>query len=440
MEYARRGAGMGGFWTRHRRAGITGLGALLMAAGLGTVTAGAQTDTVDDDDPLAMFAELMPVFSSPRCVNCHGGTNPATNLNHLGGKQDVLVDGQGDMSFETGASDECLTCHTSAPDVWRLAPKHASFVGKDTLALCRQFRSDPFSFNLHFPEGRAGFVTHLASDELIGVGFNGDGGVGRDSAFFSDISVDPPPMSRQAFLRAAQHWVTDGEAACSNKWNGTITETSMSTERVQFGPGTREVTQEGRTVVTVVESEATAEVHWKVTDFTDVPTRECATYVHGTFGADGSKLPVMLTIVLNPPTAPPAGAPVLPPGFTLPPGMELPPGFELPPGMQLPPGFELPAGMTAPTVGPFIQYTTPAEAEVSGNNHLDTRSLPGCKQTLVDEKQPYHMAGGMIQLMAPSYAQPYGDPDNDNHLVGEKITQTDNGKTTIKWDLIRDTE
>ncbi len=98
--------------------------------------------------------------------------------------------------------------------------------------------------------------------------------------------------------------------------------------------------------------------------------------------------------------------------------------------------------MTMPTVGPFIQYSTTADGEVSGNNHLDIRSMPGCAQTLKDERQAYHMAGGMIELTAPSYAQPFGDPDNPNHVVGEKTVDAaaGNGKTVIKWDLIRDME
>lgn len=33
------------------------------------------------------FAKPMPVFTHPRCINCHGGVNPfAANGNHLGGR------------------------------------------------------------------------------------------------------------------------------------------------------------------------------------------------------------------------------------------------------------------------------------------------------------------------------------------------------------------
>jgi hypothetical protein len=112
--------------------------------------------------------------------------------------------------------------------------------------------------------------------------------------------------------------------------------------------------------------------------------------------------------VLTQPDVPAAGAPA--PG--LPPGFSLPPGVELPPGMQLPPGFELPPGMTMPSGGPFIQYASDETGDVAGTNHLDIRSMP------------------------------FGDPDNPNQLVGEKTTEAPvgNGKTVVKWDLVRDME
>src|SRR6185295_8371379 len=137
------------------------------------------------------------------------------------------------------------------------------------------------------------------------------------------------------------------------------------------------------TTVTVVENVATTEVHWESKDFIDVPTRECATYVHDTFTAADYRLPTELTIALNPPKPPAGMVPgQLPPGFELPPGMELPADFEfptMPTEMTLPPGVTLPPGMTLPSdmFGPFIMYATAIEAVVTDNHHLDTRTLPG---------------------------------------------------------------
>ena len=56
---------------------------------------------------------------------------------------------------------------------------------------------------------------------------------------------------------------------------------------------------------------------------------------------------------------------------------------------------------------------------------------------MTDAKHPFHIGGGMVDIKAPSYAAPYGDhPDNPNRVVGEKVTETANGKTVIKWDLV----
>jgi hypothetical protein len=437
---------IGQTWARYGRARCWALGALLTALGVGTLGV-AYAQPAPTEDPLVMFAELMPVFTSPRCLNCHGATDPAVPVNHPGGKQDVPLERPGgDMTFETGRNEECLNCHTAAGSAFRLAPKHTSFVGLDTLPLCRHFRTDEFIPPIRFAEGRALFLDHLTNDALIGMGFEGRGGIGEDSAFFAETPAAPPPMSRQAFLAAAARWLNEGEGACSNKWNGTITETTMAEDQVTFAPapGGRKVDTSTRLTITVVENEATAQVSWAMHDFTDVPLKECATHVYLTATADGTKLPVSLAIVIPkaPVSAPAPGPGGLPPGFALPPGIELPPGFELPsgmglpPGVELPPGFELPPGLEMPTGQgePFIQYASTEKSEVAGNNHLDTRSMPGCVQTITDAKQPYHFGGGQVAVKI--------NPEEPNHLVGEKTIEdrARKTKTVIKWDLIRDQE
>ena len=373
---------MTGFWAKHRRKAVSSLGALLVLAGVGTTSAGAQTSAIGQD-PLELFAELMPVFSSPRCVNCHGGTNPATDLNHAGGQVDVPLDRPGgDMLFETGANKACLECHTApaaAAGSWRLAPQRLSFVGKDTMSLCRQFRTEKFSVNTRTADSRGFWLNHLQTDELIGIAFVGNGGVDENSPFADDVTVEPPPMSKGEFLAKAQRWLKDGQGACSNKWNGTITEDSTSSEKVTFAPapGGREVKQETHNIITVAENVATAEVHWTMTDFTDVPLKECQTFVHHTFTADGTKLPVQLTIVLNPPTIPAGAAPgQLPPGFKLPPGVELPPGFEFP---TLPPGTTLPGLRTVRPVSANSRSRSDRQASLGSAGLTDTTVSRACR-------------------------------------------------------------
>jgi hypothetical protein len=373
----------------------------------------AKQATAVGDDPLALFADMMPVFSSPRCVNCHGATNPQTNTNHEGGQVNMPLNAQGDMTFDS--SGACIECHTAAPASWRLAPRHMSLVGKDTLTLCRQMRNIN---NLADAGQRPVFVDHWHNDLLIGVAFVGQGGIGDESAF-APITPEPPSMSHAEFVAAAQRWTVDGQAACSNKWNGTITQTFTHEQKAQF----TEVVTEARITIDVVENQATASVHWSMRNFTDVPTKDCATYVHYTFTADASKLPVDVQIF---------DSPTIPAGAT-PPELNLPPGFSLPPGLTLPPGTSLPPGITVPTFGePGTIFIVFAGQAVPANQHTDTRSLPGCRVATQDGNHQYDLAGMMIQAKL--------DPSDPNHLAGQKVDQANGGKTVITWDLRRDTE
>jgi hypothetical protein len=407
-------------WARHRQKGISALGAVLIMAGIGTLSVAAQTSAADDD-PLALFAELMPVFSSPRCVNCHGGTDPSVKpdgLNHGGGQVDVVRDPAGDATFD--ASGACLECHNVAPPSWRLAPKHMSLVGKDTLPLCRQMRSVN---SLASASQREVFSHHLNNDPLIDLAFVGESAIGPDSPM-DRVKPAPPPMGRGEFMAAAQRWLDDGQAMCSNKWSGTITETTSASERVTFAPaaGSRTVSTETHLTINVVENRATASVKWEMKDFTNVPYKDCPdARVHHTFVANGNNLPVELTIVLNRPNVPSGGftIPELPPGITL------PPGFALPPGMTLPPGVELPN--LAPG-GAFVQYQLGNKSEIIGNHRSETKTNP-CSLIVKDERHPYQIAGAHIDTPV--------DPNDPNRLVGEKTSNVPNGKTVIKWDLKR---
>ena len=396
------------------RIGLAALGGALLLSG--TVLVGyvaAQPSAPTDDDPLAQFGVLMPVFSSPRCINCHGGTNPQLDVNHEGGQVDVQMDGAGNMNQGTNAA--CLECHTApaakAGD-WRLAPLPMSFVGRDTLAMCRQMRS----FNtLNDPARRPGFIDHLQSDQLIGLAFEGQGAIGDDSAF-APIAADPPPMSRADFVTAAQQWV-DGGAACS-KWNGTITETTTATERVQF----RESGTDSKLVISVVDNQASASVHWAMHDFTDVATKTCNVYTHQTFSADADRIPIDITLVLNQRSIPsgPSATSGLPPGFQLPPGVELPPGFSLPPGLTLPGG---------PSVSTFFRYSNSGQP-IPGNHHSDSVTEPGCKRLVTDQAQPYQIAGALIPVTVDA-----NDPD---HVMGENSAASGpTGRIVIQWDLHR---
>jgi len=126
----------------------------------------------------------------------------------------------------------------------------------------------------------------------------------------------------------------------------------------------------------------------------------------------------------------------LPPGIELPPGFEFPPGFAFPAGLgqppTLPPGVTLPPGFEQPSLKPgdfFFQYATNEKSEVSGTHRSETQTLPGCKREAKDEHHPYNISGHHIDAPA--------NPNDPNHLVGEKVIEATNSKTVITWDLRR---
>jgi hypothetical protein len=410
-------------WAGHRQKGLCVLGTLLIMMAIGTLAAAAQTGPADDD-PLAMFTEMMPVWSSPRCVNCHGGTVPDVKpegLNHEGGLIDVVRDANGDPTFD--GSGTCQGCHDVAPPSWRLAPARMSLVGKDALTLCRQMRKVN---SLSVAANRAAFDHHLHNDLLIDLAFVGNRGM-------EGVDAAPPPMSQGAFFAAAQRWLEDGLGACSNKWSGTITETTIGSETASFAPapGGRQLTTETHLTIDVDEDVATATLQWEAKDFTDVQTRDCLVYSHQTFFATATLLPLSVTIGMNP-TLPsgPLTMPELPPGFVLPPGFNLPPGDTqppgLPPGMTLPPGFEMPSLSPG---GAFFQYRPIDNTELAGTHRSDIQSTPGCKREVKEQRHAYQIAGAHVDSPV--------DPNDPNHLVGEKVIETKNSKTVIKWDLRR---
>ena len=74
----------------------TALGLALVLAGLGAIGVAAQP-VGGTTESLALFAEMMPVLSHPRCTNCHGGVDVTNGTNHGGGEvSDVPLNPQGD--------------------------------------------------------------------------------------------------------------------------------------------------------------------------------------------------------------------------------------------------------------------------------------------------------------------------------------------------------
>jgi hypothetical protein len=427
---------------------MSALGAALLLGGTGSLTAAAQVAPAQivpaqvasarvarpsmaaqgqaaEDDPLQLFAQMMPAFSSPRCSNCHGGTNPQTDTNHEGGQVDVPLNGSGDMRGGIGASDACLECHTDAPPSWRLAPHNMLFVGKDTLPLCRQIRTTN-GLDTGDPAALEAFVRHIENDPLIALGFAGQGAIGKESAF-APITPDPPGITLGQMVTAAQEWTQKGHARCSNKWTGTITYTLTAQEKVQF----REAGTELKVTIDVAENEATATTHYTMHDFTDVATKECQTMVHHTWTADGKgKADFQL---IETPSIPAGGLDLsaIPgmPDLSSIPGMPDLTNLLTPP--SLPDGTQprLPPGQVMPSLAPgglFLLLTLP---EATGTHHSETRTLPGCKTVNADEKYSY--------VKSNLSANPTLDPNDPDHLKGEQSQPSTTGSAILKWDLRR---
>ena len=97
-----------------------------------------------------------------------------------------------------------------APPSWRLAPHNMSFVGKDTLPLCRQIRTTN-GLDTGDPAALEAFVRHIENDPLIALGFAGQGAIGKDSAF-APITPDPPGITLGQMVAYAQDWTQKGHA------------------------------------------------------------------------------------------------------------------------------------------------------------------------------------------------------------------------------------
>lgn len=198
------------------------LGSALVAAGLGPsarAQAPAQPPSSTSADPIDLFKEIYPVFSHPRCVNCHGvvetvpgSIRELTGRGHGGGAVRRPPD---------ALPDECGDCHNE-PEVliqaWQFtAPPHMSFVGKDLEQMCAMQSDEVRSFDgaagSHAGTASGSYMHHLTTDPLIEAGFAGRAGGRIDPP-------QPPPMKKADFLAAAQKWV-DAGVGCG-RLTGTI--------------------------------------------------------------------------------------------------------------------------------------------------------------------------------------------------------------------------
>jgi len=158
------------------------------------------------DDPLTIFAKMMPVLSHDRCVNCHGATNPYTGDYHPGAQR----------------PGTCLQCHTASVKWNDVPPPIIAFFKKTTRQLC-------YHFSAVVPVGEE-TAKHLETDDLIGLAF-----AGRRGNAVGPEYTQKPPMTRAEFVRAYRNWVQQTGGICS-AWEGTITRTETVAAN-DTGPG-----------------------------------------------------------------------------------------------------------------------------------------------------------------------------------------------------------
>jgi hypothetical protein len=327
-----------------------------------------------------MFGQMMPVFTSPRCVNCHGGTNPATGVNHEPGPVETPSMANGGMAFDEKGL--CQECHTTGTPSWHTAPDALSFVGKGALALCRQMRST---------DAGSGFVNHIATDDLIGVGLVGQKGIGDDSPFGPRVP-DSPPMSRADMVAAAKIWVEDGHAQCGSSWSGTVSVKTSSISHDDRQKGTnlaKDAAYDFSSTVTIVDGKGTADMHMKSHDFTDNPPNRPCWKIHYSSFADGTGDAEIQII----------------------------------------------GEISQSSGGLAVAWTVP---EATGKKHQELTTVPpACKANVQD--QTYTVAKGFAStqiLIDPT--QP-DDPNNPNHIFGHKAEKdlVGGGTTVYTWDLTK---
>lgn len=227
-------------------AGLCGLGAAVVAAGPSSPAVAAQQDVVVDlingNDPLTKFAKLMKVVSHPRCVNCHGGSNPFEGINHppnvmLPEVAARIRDANGDHDFGPPENSAvCVSCHNLHPTAWVLAHRFSSFKDQTPRQICALWKYAQIGPGKVVDSAQA-LLTHLDTDDLIAIGFLGDKNV--DDSGGEPVRVEKPPMDSDEFMKDAKEWLRGSTDIPCAGWVGTITQTeSVSEETTANGlPG-----------------------------------------------------------------------------------------------------------------------------------------------------------------------------------------------------------
>lgn len=178
------------------------------------------------EESIQKFSAMMPTFTHPRCINCHGAMNPfAANTKHVGGrigpkfKEIVAHDNVLGKDVKLVVPDvedpdvflkRCQDCHSAftGSSGWSIPPVNVYFAGKDPVQLCQQMKR---AFGGELQQ----FADHLANDELgfIQEGFRGTRGLDENGQATylnetgNEFKPEPPPIAQAAFVEQGKAWL-----------------------------------------------------------------------------------------------------------------------------------------------------------------------------------------------------------------------------------------
>lgn len=166
--------------------------------------AGRSQDTADAERSAALFQAMMPVLSSPRCMNCHpAGDTPRQG--EEGRLHQMLVtrgpDGFGSPALRCGACHRAVNSPNSnipGAEDWHLAPRGMAWEGLSAGALCRLLLDPTRNGGLTAD----GLVAHM---ETSLVQWAWSPGIGLDGE-----PRRAPPSSGAHFVELTRAWVASG--------------------------------------------------------------------------------------------------------------------------------------------------------------------------------------------------------------------------------------
>ena len=168
-----------------------------------------------EQDVLAAFHAMAPIFKEPRCINCHGAVDPfKQGGGHVGGLMkwvmEKVVDSNTGETIEQKDGEAtmktCLDCHGLLPK-WFLADNpQVSFTNKSEEQLCLQMKDrfgDP-----------GGFVNHMTrdADDFIPEAFKGTRALNENGQAEylnntgKDYVLEPPSITHETLIEHARAW------------------------------------------------------------------------------------------------------------------------------------------------------------------------------------------------------------------------------------------